>query len=104
MCDQDNILDETLADTVQLFDLASDKPLSWEELRGRPENDELGGPNAVRMTWQPPYLCESSSWQSVRLQCCVYAECLLPGGRGTKPARHHGCGSGYSLRLVPCYE
>ena len=30
MCDQDNILDETLADTVQLFDLASDTPLSWE--------------------------------------------------------------------------
>ncbi|MEO8859252.1 MAG: LacI family transcriptional regulator [Burkholderiaceae bacterium] len=29
------ILDETLPDTVSLFDLASDTPLSWEEQRGR---------------------------------------------------------------------
>ncbi len=28
------ILDETLPDTVSLFDLASDTPLSWEEQRG----------------------------------------------------------------------
>jgi len=37
------ILDETLPDTVSLFDLASDTPLSWEEQRGRVENEELGG-------------------------------------------------------------
>ena len=29
------ILDETLPDTVSLFDLASDTPLAWEEQRGR---------------------------------------------------------------------
>ena len=29
------ILDETLPDTVSLFDLASDTPLSWEQQRGR---------------------------------------------------------------------
>lgn len=29
------ILDETLPDTVLLFDLASDTPLSWVEQRGR---------------------------------------------------------------------
>lgn len=29
------ILDETLADTVSLFDLAVDTPLSWEEWRVR---------------------------------------------------------------------
>ena len=29
------ILDETLSDTVSLFNLASDTPLSWEEQRGR---------------------------------------------------------------------
>ena len=29
------ILDETLPDTLSLFDLASDTPLSWEEQRGR---------------------------------------------------------------------
>ena len=29
------ILDETLPDTVSLFDLASDTPLSWVEQRGR---------------------------------------------------------------------
>ena len=32
---QSAILDETLPDTVSLFDLASDTPLSWEEQRGR---------------------------------------------------------------------
>ena len=29
------ILDETLSDTVSLFNLASDTPLPWEEQRGR---------------------------------------------------------------------
>ena len=29
------ILDETLSDTISLFDLAVDTPLSWEEQRGR---------------------------------------------------------------------
>ena len=29
------ILDETLPDTVSLFDLTSDAPLSWEEQRRR---------------------------------------------------------------------
>jgi len=32
------ILDETLPDTVSLFDLASDTPLSWEEQRWRVGN------------------------------------------------------------------
>ena len=32
---QSTILDETLPDTVSLFDLASDTPLSWEVQRGR---------------------------------------------------------------------
>ena len=31
------ILDETLPDTVSLFNLASDTPLSWEEQKGRVE-------------------------------------------------------------------
>jgi hypothetical protein len=29
------IMDETLPDSVSLFDLAVDTPLSWEEQRGR---------------------------------------------------------------------
>ena len=32
------ILDETLPDSVSLFDLASDTPLSWEVQRGRAGN------------------------------------------------------------------
>ena len=32
------ILDETLPDTVSLFDLASDTPLVWEERRARTAN------------------------------------------------------------------
>ena len=32
------IMDETLPDTVSLFDMASDTPLSWEEQRGRVSN------------------------------------------------------------------
>ena len=35
------ILDETLPDTVSLFDLASDTPLSWEEQRGRVGGEHL---------------------------------------------------------------
>ena len=41
--DQAAILDESLPDTMSLFDLASDTPLSWEEQRGRVENNALGG-------------------------------------------------------------
>ena len=37
------ILHETLSDTVSLFGMASDTPLSWEEQRGRVENNALGG-------------------------------------------------------------
>ncbi|MEO8544911.1 MAG: LacI family transcriptional regulator [Burkholderiaceae bacterium] len=37
------ILDETLPDTVSLFDLASDTPLSWEEQRGRVEREVHDG-------------------------------------------------------------
>ena len=34
------ILDETLPDTVSMFDLASDTPLSWEEQRGRVNGED----------------------------------------------------------------
>ena len=46
------ILDETLPDTVSLFDLVSDTPLSWEVQRGRVGNRSDRQPIAVRITRQ----------------------------------------------------
>ena len=37
------ILDETLPDSVSLFDLASDTPLSWDEQLGRVERQRQDG-------------------------------------------------------------
>ncbi len=45
------ILDETLPDTLSLFDLAVDTPLSWEEQRGRVTEATLvaAGPGNARV-------------------------------------------------------
>ena len=40
---QATILDETLPDTVSLFDLATDTPLSWEKQWGRVERQAYDG-------------------------------------------------------------